>query len=237
MTDAAQLPLLDQPRQPVSRGKLVGWVVLVSVLVALQYAARLSSGGDTDSDVLYQWATAVGGAITYAILAGIVLLIARGLDRRTLGLVRPRSWGRALALGAGALAAIWVIGGVLNIFLKAGEEQGLVPDAWDSSRAAPFVANFVVVAVMAPVVEELTYRGLGFATVGSVLGPVATIVVTGVAFGLSHGLFVALPVLSLFGMILGFLRWKTDSLYPPMLLHGVFNGAALLAAVTLGGGV
>ena len=36
-----------------------------------------------------------------------------------------------------------------------------MPDAWDSSRAAPFLANALVVAVVAPFVEELLYRGLG----------------------------------------------------------------------------
>ncbi len=41
-------------------------------------------------------------------------------------------------------------------------------------------------------------------------------------------------MLTIFGAILGWLRWKTGSLYPPIVLHAVFNGAALIAAVTLG---
>jgi len=40
-----------------------------------------------------------------------------------------------------------------------------------------------------------------------------------------------LPVLTIFGLILGWLRFKTSSLYPPIILHSIFNGAALLAAV------
>jgi membrane protease YdiL (CAAX protease family) len=56
--------------------------------------------------------------------------------------------------------------------------------------------------------------------------------VTALAFGLAHGLLVALPVLSIFGAILAWLRFKTDSLYPSIILHGVFNGAALIAAVS-----
>ena len=66
--------------------------------------------------------------------------------------------------------------------------------------------------------------------------PVAAILVTGIAFGLSHGLLVALPVLSLFGVILAALRWRTASLYPPIILHAVFNAAALIAAVAFDGG-
>jgi membrane protease YdiL (CAAX protease family) len=42
---------------------------------------------------------------------------------------------------------------------------------------------------------------------------------------------VALPVLTIFGAILAWLRLKTESLYPPIILHAIVNGAALLASV------
>ena len=58
-------------------------------------------------------------------------------------------------------------------------------------------------------------------------------VVTALAFGLAHGLVVGLPVLTIFGAILAWLRLKTGSLYPPIALHALFNGAALIAAVTV----
>ena len=55
--------------------------------------------------------------------------------------------------------------------------------------------------------------------------------VTAVAFGLAHGLVVALPILTLFGLVLGWLRLRTASLYPPIILHALFNGIALVASV------
>ena len=216
----------------VPRSRLVGWAILVGVLALLSYAARLGED-DTPDDVLYRWSTAVGGLIQYAIILVLVLLLARGLAPSTLGLRRPRSWLGAAGKLAAALVAIWIIGFVLDLFLHAGEEQGLVPDDWDSSRAAPFVANFLVVALVAPFVEELTYRGLGYAAVRDTFGVLAAILITAIAFGLAHGLVVALPVLTIFGAILAWLRYSTDSIYPPMLLHAVFNGAALIAAVTV----
>jgi membrane protease YdiL (CAAX protease family) len=216
----------------VPRSRLLGWSILVAALAALSYAANLA-GGDPPKDVLYQWTTAVGGLIQYAIILAVVLLLSRGIAPATLGLRRPDSWARAAGWIVAALVAVWVIGAILNIFLKAGEEQGLVPDGWDSSRAAPFIANFVVVAGVAPFVEELTYRGLGFAAVRDAYGAVAALVVTALAFGLAHGLVVALPVLTIFGLILAWLRLRTDSVYPTMMLHALFNGIALIAAVTV----
>ena len=129
----------------------------------------------------------------------MVLLLCRGIEQRLLGLSRPPSWPRALGVVLAAFVAIAVAGTVLNLFLKAGEEQGLVPQEWDPGRAAPFVANFVVVAVVAPAVEELTYRGLGFAVTRDRWGVWPAVVITAIAFGLAHGLLVALPILTLFG--------------------------------------
>jgi len=214
----------------VPRSRLLGWAMLVGALAALSYAANIA-GGKPPNDVLYQWTTAVGAVVQYAIILAIALALSRGIAPTTLGVRRPRSWPRAAAAILAALVAIWVLGAILNVFLKAGEEQGLVPNGWDSSRAAPFAANFLVVALVAPVVEEYTYRGLGYAAVGGSYGPVWAIVVTAIAFGLAHGLVVALPVLSIFGAILAWLRFKTASIYPTIILHGIFNGAALIVAV------
>ena len=217
----------------VPRPRLVGWAILVTALAAISYAANLADTGDTPDDLLYRWSSTIGALIQYGIILGIVLAIARGIAPATLGLVRPASWAAAAGRVATALVAIFVIGAVLNVFLEAGKEQGLVPSGWDSSRAAPFVANFVVVAGVAPFVEELTYRGLGFAAVRDAFGNGAAVVVTALAFGLAHGLFVALPVLTIFGLILAWVRLKTGSIYPTIALHALFNGIALIAAVTV----
>ena len=60
------------------------------------------------------------------------------------------------------VVALVVVIQLLETVLNAGEEQGLVPDEWDSSKAGAYALNFVAVAVIAPIVEELTYRGLGY---------------------------------------------------------------------------
>jgi membrane protease YdiL (CAAX protease family) len=218
----------------VPPGRLVGWFVLVGLLATLSYAANLSEAGDPPNDLLYRWSTAVAGVVQYAIILVVVLLLARGLPRETaLGLRRPASWPRALGLVLAGYVVILAIAYVLDLVLQAGEEQGLVPEEWEPSRAAPFVANFLVVAIVAPVVEELTYRGLGYGAIRAAWGSAAAVVVTSLAFGLAHGLVVALPVLTLFGVVLALVRARTESVYPPIVLHAAFNGIALLAAVTL----
>jgi membrane protease YdiL (CAAX protease family) len=214
-------------------GRLIAWLALVVTLAALGYASRLS-GAETPDDIAYRWSSSIGALIQYGIMVGILLLISRGLPRReAFGLRRPRSWGRALLLTAGALLMIWAVGGVLSQFLDSTSEQGYVPDEWDAGRAGAFVSFFLVVAVLGPVVEELTFRGLGFGLVAAPYGALAAVLVTGILFGLVHGLLVALPILAFFGIVVGWLRARTASVYPPMLLHTVFNASALIVSVTL----
>jgi len=222
------------PAEPVRRqpGRLVAWGVLVGLLAATSYAARLSDVSTPD-DVLYLWSTFAGALVQYGIMFVLILAIAHGVDRVLLGLEVPVARGRAVALAIAALVVIVAATAGLSPFLDAGDEQGLVPDSWDSSRALPFLANAAVVTLVAPFVEELLYRGLGFGLLTQFVGPWPAILVTGVAFGLAHGLVLGLPVLSIFGITLGWLRWQTGSVYPGMVVHALFNTAALAAAVTL----
>ena len=222
----------DTPRPMPKR--LVGWLLFVLALTGLAYASRLS-GSEAPDDLAYRYSSSIAALVQYAIMLGILLLIARGLPLRdAFALRRPASWGRALGLALAALVTIWAISAALSPFLDANEEQGLVPDDWDSSRAGAFFAFFLVVTFVAPAVEELTYRGIGF-TVLAPYGTWVAILVTGVFFGAAHGLLVALPVLTGFGIVVGWLRAKTNSIYPSMLVHGVFNGTALVVSVAIAG--
>ncbi|MBA3381892.1 MAG: CPBP family intramembrane metalloprotease [Actinobacteria bacterium] len=218
-----------------SRWRLVAWLVLVLALTALGYAGRLD-GSEPPDDIAFRYAYALGALVQYGVMLGILLLIARGLPvREFFALRRPASWWKAAGLAAAALVAIWIVGAALAPFLDATEEQGLVPDEFDSSRVGAFVAFFVVVAFVAPVVEELTYRGLGFSLLAP-YGVTVAILLTGVLFGLAHGLLIALPVLTFFGIAVGWLRARTHSIYPSIALHSLFNGTALILSVSGVGG-
>jgi membrane protease YdiL (CAAX protease family) len=226
--------VIDAPAGPALRqpGRLVAWSALVGLLAAAAYSARLV-GADTPDDVLYLWSTVVGALVQYGVMFVLILVIAHGLDRTLLALAGPAARGRAIGLALGALVVIVAATAALSPFLDAGHEQGLVPNAWDSSRAVPFLANTAVVCLVAPFVEELLFRGLGFGLLRQFAGPWPAILITGVAFGLAHGLVLGLPVLAIFGVTLGWLRWQTGSVYPGMIVHGLFNAFALAAAVAL----
>jgi membrane protease YdiL (CAAX protease family) len=134
----------------------------------------------------------------------------------------------------GVLVGIWISVAVLDQFLHGGREQGLTPTGWEPSHAGAYAANFVVIALLAPVVEELIFRGLGFSLLVP-FGVWPAIGGVGIAFALAHGLLQAFAELAVFGCALAWLRWRTASVYPGMIVHGLFNALALIAAVTVGG--
>lgn len=219
-------------------GRLTAWLVFVLALTGLNYAGRFAGEDTVDEDIAYQWISSIGVVVQFAIMLGILLLIAKGSSKREVfALRRPASWKRAAGLTVLTLVAIYLVAGaytwLLSLFgdYDASEEQGLVPDEWDPERAAPFIAFFLAVTFLAPAVEELTYRGMGVWLLRP-YGTILAIVTTGLLFGLAHGLLIGLPVLAFFGIAIAWLRVRTESIYPPIALHATFNGVALVAAVS-----
>jgi membrane protease YdiL (CAAX protease family) len=213
-------------------GRLAGWLTLVGVVAAIGYATRFSNV-QRERDVVFKWSTAISELITFAIILVIVLWIARGLPKREMFALRaPRSWGRALALAVGVFVVIWIVSLALGPLLHPDREQGLAPDHWEPAHAAAFALNVVALAVIGPIVEELTFRGLGFSLLER-FGAWTAVLGIGVLFAIWHGLVEALPVLFVFGAGLAYLRSRTGSVYPGIVLHMLFNGLALLLAVTV----
>jgi membrane protease YdiL (CAAX protease family) len=220
----------------VSRGRLVAWTSLVGAIAALNYAARISGASGATSNAnneFYSYSTFAGGLVLYAIWLGVVLWIAAPRwDLLTLR--RPRSWPRAAGLAVGAVIAIYILEGIVSLIPlpeSPGKEQGLAPTHWEPAHAGAFAANFALFALVAPLVEELTFRGLGQSLL-SFLGRWQSVLLVGLAFGLAHGLVEALLVLVPFGVALAWLRDRTTSVYPGIIVHGLFNGIALVVSVT-----
>jgi membrane protease YdiL (CAAX protease family) len=212
--------------------RLAAWLGLVGALAAIGYGSRAAEG-TPDDDVLYRYDTAIGGVVIYLMLLLLVLWIARGLPRREVFALRaPPSWGRALGLALAGYVVIFLGAGLLLWALDATEEQGLTPDEWDSSKAGAYAANFVAVALVGPIVEELVYRGAGI-TFFAGFGSTVAVIATAVAFGLGHGLLLALPALVFFGLVTGVLRVRTRSVYPSTIVHCAFNATSLILAVAV----
>jgi uncharacterized protein len=211
------------------RRRLALWFALIAFFIIVQYAGR--AAGSSGRDPLYTWSFAVGSLIQEGIFLLIVLAIA-GFSVDLLGLRLPERKWRAVGLVVAGFVAIQIFELIYVAIVHPGNEQGLTPTRWVPSHAAEYLVNGAIVCTVVPFVEELTFRGLGFSLLRP-YGKWAAIGGTGVCFGLSHGLLLALPIIIAFGCVLAWIRERTNSVYPGMFLHATFNLIALVAAVTL----
>ncbi len=104
-------------------------------------------------------------------------------------------------------------------------------------RLSPFMTQALVawwiayVALLAPLAEELLFRGEVFARATGLLSPAWAIATTSLLFCVLHltqfGLARPLTLIPL-AFTLGWLRWRTGRLWPCMLLHAWSNTALLI---------
>ena len=209
--------------------RLALWLFFTGAFAALNLLAR-SEGTRPDDDAVYQYSFGIGSLAGYAVLFSLVLALTIGLPRReVLALRRPESWGRALGLALGALVLIFIGAAIALSLTDAGDEQNLTPEGWDSSRAGAYALSFVAVVVVAPITEELLYRGLGVSLLLARAGAPMAVGVTALLFGLGHGLLLSLAAFVWFGIVIAVLRLRTDSVYPAFFVHCTFNALGMVA--------
>ena len=132
-----------------------------------------------------------------------------------------------------------VLGTVVALVISVTVTQlGLEPEgikeAMDVAREpAAFAASLAVMAGLAPLGEELVFRGLLYGWLAGRWGSTFAWIVSSVAFAAAHiELAHVLLVLPL-GLWFGWLRRRTGSLWPSLVAHMVNNGLAVAAAALL----
>jgi uncharacterized protein len=219
-------PTSSRHSRELSRKGLIVWLSLSTFLVGLGFVGQAS--GKADPDLFYDYGLAVSSVILYGILVGVTMWAATGYGNPlvALGLRSfPLKW---MGIAVGLIFLVLGFAFVLEPLLHAGEEQGYAPDVWRPDRATAFFVNGAVAATVVPFAEELFFRGLGVRAL-AFLGSVWAILGTAVVFGLGHGLLIAMPVFIAFGVALGWVRLRSDSVWPGIVAHGLFNALALVA--------
>lgn len=221
------------------------WLVLGGF--GAEAGKSLAAGGDENLVTTYR---SVGGAVGMLVMVGYVLVRASTEMREGLA-----GFGMRLRGPGGSLPTI--VGGVLFTVLATFvvlSASKLIADligldlpevAHDTLRliveSAPAErAMLIVVAcVIAPLVEEIFFRGL-FQTVLRQLMPHApvwsVIAIMGVVFGLIHALLVPWPALlglTVFGVLLGWLYERTGRLWLVIAVHAAFNAFNVVIAIGL----
>ena len=102
-------------------------------------------------------------------------------------------------------------------------------ETYASTRNLPFL--WFTVIISAPVFEEILFRGFVYAGLQqSWLGQSGTILVTAMFFAIVHLQYAIPEMIVVFGLglLLGVARWRSGSVYLPIVLHSVNNLAATM---------
>ena len=183
--------------------------------------------------------TLVVSLILQLLLFGAALLpliIRRRLDGRLFGPTRPRWTGVAIGLaivsGIAATFAAYTVNAILVLLLGAEDpvEQQILQDAL--AGGLPLILAALVAVVVAPVTEEVIFRGVLFRAMADKFGLWVGAVASSVIFALIHIEIVfsqpiALGGLFLVAMVLAYAYHRTGNLVVPIIGHAVFNAFSL----------
>lgn len=203
----------------VVAGALIG-----SQLVAL--AIVFAAGGD-DAPLGVQ-----AGVLVLAdllLLAAVLWFARRGAEQlgaATLGIRRTKFWQ-----SVGWMLVVYFMVSVFNVvwLLVVGTGGGGPSRAHETGHhaSAAVIAAYVFgVAVTAPIVEEISFRGYLFPALTRWRGPWIGALCTAVLFGLAHSAVYPpqlLPLMAVFGFGACLLYWFTRSLLPCVALHAMNN--------------
>jgi membrane protease YdiL (CAAX protease family) len=135
---------------------------------------------------------------------------------------------RALSIAAGLmLGTLAALANLLSV-LAGGD----APRATTGEGLEPGVVALVVhVALLAPVAEELAFRGLIYRQIRGLMTPLPATVLSALLFSIMHAnLHQAVWALVL-GLVAAFAYEQTKSLITPTLIHGLFNAVPIGVAV------
>jgi membrane protease YdiL (CAAX protease family) len=195
-------------------------LILVGVLSGVLSAA----GVDTGKGKAPGFTAATTMIVDVCVVVASVLLAAT--------VATPRAWHFGLR-GASVRFTAKIAGlGVLAYFLfsvvyqsivQAKNPQKVVQDLGADTNTLLLVSGALVVILVAPVCEELFFRGFLFRALRLRMPLWVAAAIDGVLFGLVHGSLVIVPILACLGIMLCWVYERTGTLFATIALHALNN--------------
>lgn len=156
----------------------------------------------------------------------VVIILRRRLSLKALGFVRSdQSWIlRGILLAIAAIPAVAVVNIIVSSFRGAPLENPQM-ELLNPGRLSPgpVLMTMIAAGFVAPLVEEVVFRGFFYGWLRTRYGQVLSMVVSAGLFSLLHGIAILIPALFVVGLMLAWIYEKSGSLWPAIVMHSVFN--------------
>ncbi len=233
---------LATPWSPGSDGGLALGLFRIGggVFGVLAYGARQQMGGTAGRATgLRKLVLGISPTVLAAVAVCVLARLRGRTPEQALGLASSESTRDA---GRGVVAYLTAYPAVMagialwaHLFDMVGVEipsQEAVKTVLTKQAWPEAAASVAVVVIMAPLLEEMVFRGFLLSALSRRMGPTGALVLTAALFGLLHTAdhpFYAGPIFVL-GLLLGWLYLRPGRLWVAVGCHGAHNALALLTA-------
>jgi membrane protease YdiL (CAAX protease family) len=207
-------------------GLLIGFFA-TAVVVAIGASIAAAAGVEDveDANGFLQVATIA----QQTIFVGVALLLASRTVRPRawhFGLRRTRFWP-TLGWAAAGLGAYWAVAIAYAALVQPDAEQRTLEDLGTDESTLWLFGAAVLVIVLAPVAEEVFFRGFFYRALRTRLAILPAALIDGAVFGVIHfenaDMAEILPVLGILGVVFCLVYEKTGSLFAVIGLHALNN--------------
>lgn len=199
-------------------------LLLPLLLEPLGLALRAGDGAGPGTGTIIAL-LAVQTAFLFAVIYAIAILWRRArwadLGFRPL----PSGWGwRAVGVALLAFPAVsgvtWLQMQLLGRQIENPQMDLLAPERFDWSM---YLAMLLVAGLLAPLVEEVAFRGLLYRWLRERAGIWIAAAGSALGFSVLHGIPGLIPAIAVLGLILAWVYEVTRSIWAPVIVHGVYN--------------
>jgi membrane protease YdiL (CAAX protease family) len=213
----------------------VGAIIVVAQFVVSLVATIIIKGSDVVVDANSAVLEAVLMVIVYVMALVLIILpplylLNSKVSRDSLGLKGLPTWTDILLAPIGyiasmvaTIAVLLVVQAVAPSFdLNEAQDVGFNGIYLNIDKAIAFVA----LVVLAPIAEELIFRGYLYGKLRTRLSAIPAIILVSVLFGLMHGQWNVGIVVGVMSVFLCVARELTGTIYAGILMHMIRNGLA-----------
>lgn len=210
---------------------LAGYVAAIAVSALAGGLAATAAGTSDSISVLL-----VGQVAFWSVLVGTVLVVDRGSVGADALAVRFRWSDLPVGALAGVATQLVLVPAIYLPFRGLIDEDDLAGparDLLDRVDGAALVVMAVSVIVVAPLVEELFFRGLLLDAIRARWSTAAAVAGSSVVFGATHFQPLQFPALTLAGAVFAVAAVRTGRLGAAVAVHAGFNATTFAALVLL----
>jgi uncharacterized protein len=191
-------------------------------------------GGQVQPELIFL--ALVGLDIALLLVVYLRTVRPRAISESELGLLSGSAL-RNVGIGCGGVLLIFTASAIIGIVLSFFGVQQTQADQLALAEASPgqFLLLLGVGALLAPLAEEVFFRGYVFRAYLVAKGPVQAYIISALLFAVLHlNLPAFIPTFAI-GLILAFLYHRSGSLVPSIVAHALNNGFALTALYFVSG--